>query len=187
MYLIEGSIIEIMRAPCIVTLVLAFCLLSCTSGDKTEAPHTYQMGERVTAGHMIYSVFERQWHTEFGSGPDARLPQNRFYLLRISAANNGGGEAIIPKTDLIDDSGVSYPESTDGEGVQDWIGNKRQVPPSETAQGYLLFDVPPKHYKLKVLGEDEKQAALVDIPLSFDSDVPDVTTPLDPDKIPTKK
>ncbi len=71
--------------------------------------------------------------------------------------------------------------------MQDWIGNTRQVPPSETAQGYLLFDVPPKHYKLKVLGDEEKQVALIDIPLTFDSDVPDVTTPLDPDKIPTKK
>jgi Domain of unknown function (DUF4352) len=176
-----------MRFSPLITAALAVCLLACSNADKTEAPHTYQMGERVTVGHMIYTVFERQWHTEFGSGPDARLPQNRFYLLRISVVNSGGNEAIIPKTELIDDSGVSYPESADGEGVQDWIGNTRQVPPSDAAQGYILFDVPPKHYKLKVLGEEEKQLALVDIPLTFDSDVPDVTTPLDPDKIPTKK
>jgi hypothetical protein len=176
-----------MRAPCLIPLALAGCLLSCSSGDRAEAPHTYQMGDRVTTGHMIYTVSERQWHTEFGSGPDARLPQNRFYLLHVSVVNSGGTEAIIPKTELVDDSGTSYPESTDGEGVQDWIGNARQAPPSETVQGYILFDVPPKHYKLKVMGEEERQVALVDIPLTFDSDVPDVTTPLDPDKIPTKK
>jgi Domain of unknown function (DUF4352) len=172
---------------CFVAAFLAASLLSCSSGERTEAPHTYQLGERATAGHLIYTVFERQWHTEFGSGPDARLPQNRFYLLRISVVNSGSGDAIIPKTELVDDSGASYPESTDGEGVQDWIGNTRQVAPSDTAQGYLLFDVAPKHYKLKLLGDEEKQVALVDIPLTFDSDVPDVTTPLDPDKIPTKK
>jgi hypothetical protein len=176
-----------MRSSHLIPVALAACLLSCSSEEKTEAPHTYQLGERVPAGHMIYTVFERQWHTEFGSGPDARLPQNRFYLLRISVVNSGSSGAIIPKTELVDDSGVSYPESADGEGVQDWIGNTRQVSPSDTAQGYILFDVPPKHYKLKVLGEEEKQLALVDIPLTFDSDVPDVTTPLDPDKIPTKK
>jgi hypothetical protein len=175
-----------MRAAFLIPFALAACLLSCSNGDQAEAPRTYQMGERVTAGHLTYTVFERQWHTEFGSGPDARLPQNRFYLLRI-AVGNSGGEAIIPKTELIDDSGASYPESTDGEGVQDWIGNARQAPSSGTAQGYLLFDVPPKHYKLRVMGDEDKQIALVDIPLTFDSDVPDVTTPLDPDKIPTKK
>jgi len=176
-----------MRTFRLVAAALAFCLLSCSSVEKAEAPRTYQMGERATVGHLTYTVFERQWHTEFGVGPDARLPQNRFYLLRISVANGGRGDAIIPKTELVDDSGATYPESTDGEGVQDWIGNTRQVSPSETAQGYLLFDVPPKRYKLKVLGDEERQTALVEIPLTFDSDVPDVTTPLDPDKIPTKK
>jgi hypothetical protein len=176
-----------MRSIPLIPAALAVCLLSCSNVDKTEAPHTYQLGERATVGHLNYTVFERQWHTEFGSGPDARLPQNRFYLLRISVANKGGSDAIIPKTELVDDSGATYPESDDGEGVQDWIGNTRQVGPSATTQGYLLFDVPPKHYKLKLLGEEEKQTALVDVPLTFDSDVPDVTTPLDPDKIPTKK
>lgn len=176
-----------MRTSPLIPVALTVCLLSCSSVDKTEAPHTYQMGERVTVGHLIYTVYERQWHTEFGSGPDARLPQNRFYLLRMSVVNSGGGDAIVPKTELVDDSGATYQESTDGEGVQDWIGNTRQVSPSETTQGYLLFDVPAKHYKLKLLGEEEKQTALVDVPLTFDSDVPDVTTPLDPDKIPAKK
>jgi hypothetical protein len=176
-----------MRSFALIPAALAVCLLSCSSVDQAEAPHTYQLGERATVGHLNYTVFERQWHTEFGSGPDARLPQNRFYLLRISVVNSSGGDVILPKTELVDDSGATYPESTDGDGVQDWIGNTRQVSPSETAQGYLLFDVPPKHYKLKVLGDEEKQTALVDLPLTFDSDVPDVTTPLDPDKIPTKK
>jgi Domain of unknown function (DUF4352) len=176
-----------MRSFALLPAALFVFLLSCSSEDKIEAPHTYQLGERAAVGHLNYTAFERQWHTEFGSGPDARLPQNRFYLLRISVTNNGGGDVTIPKTELVDDSGVSYPESDDGEGVQDWIGNTRQVGPSATTQGYLLFDVPQKHYKLKLLGEEEKQVAMVDIPLTFDSDVPDVTTPLDPDKIPTKK
>ena len=176
-----------MRTLRLIPAALAICLLSCSSVEKAEAPHAYQMGERAPVGHLTYTVFERQWHTEFGTGPDARIPQNRFYLLRISVAHSGGVEAIMPKAELVDDSGATYPESSDGEGVQDWIGNTRQVSQSETAQGYLLFDVPAKHYRLKILGDEEKQTALVDIPLTFDSDVPDVTTPLDPDKIPTKK
>ncbi len=134
---------------------------------------------------MSYTVFERQWHTQFGTGPDARMPQNRFYLLRLSVLNSGGSEAILPALSLVDDAGNAIPEATDGDGVQDWIGNTREIAPAETAQGFLLFDVPPKHYKLKVQGDDEKQIAFVDIPLSFDSDVPE--SPVDLDKIPIKK
>src|SRR5215469_12475713 len=117
--------IVIMRTFRLVAAALAFCLLSCSSVEKAEAPRTYQMGERAPVGHLTYTVFERQWHTEFGTGPDARIPQNRFYLLRISVANSGDVETIIPKAELVDDSGATYPESSDGEGVPDWIGNTR--------------------------------------------------------------
>ncbi len=141
------------------------------------------MGERVSLGNMSYTVFERQWQTQFGAGLDARVPQNRFFLLRISAINGGGAEAIVPNLELVDDSGASYPESGDGEGVTDWLGARRQVGPNQTTQGYVLFDVQPKHYKLKFIDEDGKRAALVDLPLTFDSDAPDVTTPLSPDPI----
>src|ERR1700759_4359709 len=103
-----------MRALVSIPLALAFCLLSCAPTEKVEAPRLYQMGERVSAGHLIYTVFERQWHTEFGTGPDARVPQNRFYLVRISIVNSGGSEAIIPKTELVDDTGASFPEVMDG-------------------------------------------------------------------------
>lgn len=177
----------LMRVLSLIPVALAILLSSCSTGDKTEPPHVYQMGERARAGHLIYTLFERQWHTQFGTGIDARMPQNRFYQLRISVVNSAGSDLIIPNTELIDDSGVNYSEETNGDGVQDWIGNTRHVGPGETTQGYLLFDVPPKHYKLKVSGEDEKEIALIDIPLSFDSDTPDVGTPLDINSIPTKK
>jgi hypothetical protein len=176
-----------MRVLSLTPVVLAVLLSSCSTADKTEPPHVYQMGESARAGHLIYTLFERQWHTQFGNGIDARMPQNRFYLLQVSVVNSGGADVIIPNTELVDDNGTNYSEETNGDGVQDWIGTNRQVSPSETTHGYLLFDVPAKHYRLKVTGEDEKQIALIDIPLSFGSDTPDVGTPLDVDKIPTKK
>ena len=176
-----------MRASHIATAILAAGLLSCSSGEQTEPTRTYQVGERATVGHLIYTVFERQWENQIGQGVAARIPQNKFYLLRISVVNSGSSEVFVPNTQLTDDAGNDYSEAADGEGVQDWIGNTRQVRPSGTLQGYLLFDVPPKHYRLRVFSEDEKQAAFIDIPLSFDTDVPDVTTPLDPNLIPKKK
>jgi hypothetical protein len=145
------------------------------------------MGDRITAGHLVYTVFGKQWQNQFGSGPDARVPQNRFYMVRISVLNNGSGDTAIPPTEIVDDAGASSTELTDGEGVTEWLGALRQLQPLQTVQGYVLFDVPPKHYRLQVTGEDGKPVALVDLPLAFDADSPEVTTPLDPDASPVKK
>ena len=42
------------------------------------------------------------------------------------------------------------------------------------ASGNVLFDAPPRHYKLKIQDEDSDHAALIDIPLNFVSETPDV-------------
>lgn len=170
-------------------IVLSAVLFSCSPSEKADPPHTYQMGERVPVGHITYTVFERQWQTQLGAGLEARVPQNRFFLLRVSANNDGGAEAIVPNLELVDDSNSAYAELGDGEGVADWLGSKRQVSPSKSTQGYVLFDVQPRHYKLKFIDEDGKSAAFVDIPLTLDSDAPDVTTPLpaDPLAAPAKR
>jgi hypothetical protein len=174
------------------TLPLAltvFGLVACSPKEEEPALRTYPMGERVLMGHLIYTVFERQWMPQIGTGLDARVPQNRFYLLRISVLNSGGADAIVPTISLVDDAGATFPEIENGEGVADFIGSLRQVAPAGIAQGNLIFDVLPKHYKLKVSDEDGKQAALVDLPLTFDPDAPDVTTPIDTDHtiVPLKK
>lgn len=176
-----------MRFATLPVLLVAATLLSCSTADKAPAVYTYQMGERVNLGQLAYTVSEKQWQNQLGGGVDARIPQNRFLLLRMIIRNIGQSEAIVPTTQLHDDAGISYPELADGDAVPDWIGGTRQLKPGGSVQGYLLYDVPPKHYALRIAGEDEKAVALVDIPLSFDSDVPDVSTPIDPKSIPKKK
>jgi hypothetical protein len=155
-----------------------FSQTACSPKEQEPMPSIYQMGERVPLGHLIYTVFERQWMTQIGTGMDARIPQNRFYLIRISAVNSGGSPAILPTISLVDDAGGSFSEIENGDGITDFIGALRQIGPAETAQGNLVFDVPPKHYKLKLTDEDARQVALVDIPLSFEPDAPEVVTPL---------
>src|SRR5580658_3917285 len=166
-----------------------FSQTSCSPREEEAPPaHVYQMGERVPVGHMIYTVFERQWITQVGEGVDARVPQNRFYLVRISAVNSGGASAIIPTISLVDDAGGTYAEVENGDRITDFIGALREIAPAETLQGNLAFDVAPKHYKLKLTDEDGKQTALVEIPLNFDPDTPEATSPLtDHSKDPTKK
>jgi hypothetical protein len=80
----------------------------------------------------------------------------------------------VPNVSVIDDNGKAYPEISDGTGVPQYIGYLRRVKPAEAAQGHALFDAPPRHYKLRITDEDGEHAGLVDIPLSFTSESPDV-------------
>jgi len=142
---------------------------ACSKSPAVSEPaRTYQIGERVDLAPLNYAVFEKQWAAQLGSGNDARLPQTRFLLVRISAANNGKSEVFVPNMTLEDDAGNSYAEVSNGDGVANWIGYLRSIKPADTIQGWVLFDCPLKHYKLKLTNEDGK-AAYVELPLSFDN------------------
>jgi hypothetical protein len=157
------------------TVLAAVSLLSSCGDSGEKFPvRTYPMGEKITVGHVVYEVFETQWLTHIGQGTDARVPQNRFFLVRLSAINSLSTDIIVPSLTVEDDSGKSYPELSSGEGVPQYIGYLRSVKGTESAQGNALFDVPPGHYKLKVTDETGEKAAYVDIPLSFVSETPDV-------------
>ena len=160
-----------------VLLAGALCLSSCGSEEKTFEVRTYNMGERITLGHIVYIVFETQWLTHLGEGPDARIPQHRFFLVRLSAVNSAGGDITVPTFSLQDDTGNTYPELSDGTGVPQYIGFLRSVKPAESAQGNALFDAPPRHYRLKITDEDGEKAALVDIPLNFGAETPEIVSP----------
>lgn len=153
----------------------ASLLSSCgDSGEKPSTVRTYNLGERITLGHIVYVVFETQWLTHIGEGTDARIPQHRFFLVRLSALNSLSTEIVVPNFSIEDDSGNTYPELSGGEGVPQYIGYLRSVKGVDSAQGNALFDAPPRHYKMKLTDETGEKTAYVDIPLSFVSESPDV-------------
>jgi hypothetical protein len=73
----------------------------------------------------------------------------------------------IPSMALIDDGGQQYAELSDGTGVQHWLGVVRKVGAGQTEQGYVAFDAPTAHYKLKLSEEGSDSEVYADIPLSF--------------------
>ena len=158
-------------------LAAALLLASCGSDERSYPVRTYQMGEKILLGHINYEVFETQWLTHLGEGLDQRIPQHRFFLVRMNAVNGGGGDIYVPAFSLQDDNGNTYAELSDGTGVPDYIGYLRSVKPAEHVAGNALFDAPPRHYKLKINDEDGERTAYVDIPLSFGAETPDVVTP----------
>lgn len=165
------------RSSLYAPLLALFFLSSCGEGDRPFPVHTYNMGEKIPLGHIIYQVFETQWLTHMGEGVDARIPQHRFFLVRFSAVNSGGADVTVPNMTIQDDSGATYNELSDGTGVPNWAGYLRNVKPAESVLGNVLFDAPPRRYKMRIADESGDKAALVNIPLSFGAETPEVPTP----------
>jgi hypothetical protein len=163
--------------PLTFALAAVTCLLT---GCTPTAPKlvTYEMGHRVSLGHLVYTVFETQWLTQLGTGADVRIPEHRFFLVRLSAVNGGSEQMAIPNLSIEDDQGNSYDELPNGEGVSQWIGYLRQAKPAESLDGHIVFDAPPRHYKLRVVDESGDHAAFIDIPLSFNAESPEAPIPM---------
>jgi hypothetical protein len=87
--------------------------------------------------------------------------------VRISITNQGGQQAGSPLLSLVDDNDKQYPEVDDAKELEGWFGLVRMIAPAATEFGWVLFDVPPNTYALKVTDgnvENEK-VAYIDLPL----------------------
>src|SRR5262245_27037359 len=98
----------------LLVIVSATPMSSCGDEEKTYPVRTFTMGERITLGHIVYTVYETQWLTHLGEAPEPRVPQNRYFLVRLSAVNGGGADVTVPNMSIEDDSGHSFPELSDG-------------------------------------------------------------------------
>ena len=161
---------------------LAGAALACLAASTACSPaipaesRLHRMGERVTVGSLVYNVFEDQWKAQLGQDAGARVPKDRFFLIRLSVVNGGATDLMVPALTLVDDSGQTFPELSNGDGVPEWTGYLRKVKPADTLQGNVVFDVPPKHYRLRVADENSQITREIDIPLNFTSDTPDMPT-----------
>jgi hypothetical protein len=135
------------------------------------------MGDRIELGHLVYTIYETRWLPQIGEGPSARIPQNRFFLVRMNVGNTSTNELLVPNLTIEDDKGNTYPDLSNGDGVPQWLGYLHPVTVAQAAAGNAVFDAPPAHYKLHITDETSQIAALVDIPLSFRSETPDIPTP----------
>lgn len=146
------------------------------AGCRKAAPsgYTVPMGELVSVGPITYTVFEEEWKTELESGGGPRSPRNRFLVLRLTVTNGGGSDFNMPLLKLEDGKGKIYLEEQSGEGVGEWLGLIRVVKRNETANGRILFDVPPGSYKLHVFDNgdlENQQVKYVEIPFSMEPKV----------------
>lgn len=171
---------------------VAACLLSGCGSAPVKTVRTYPSGDKATAGPIIYNVLDVHIQPRLGEDPTtARTPQNRFFLVKISASNSSSTEVSIPALTLIDDHGKAWPEIADGTNVPDWIGVLRRIDPGGTDTGVVVFDAPAQHYRLRLTDETEEDIG-IDVPLTFvnESSAPDLPTPdagPAPIQVPNKK
>ena len=147
------------------------CVLTATSCGSSGGGSTgpiHQMGERVQAGILNYIVLESDWVNELPGSAGPRIPEKKFLLLRVTITNSGNREVNLPMLTLVDEQGKEIMESSEGQGVEEWLGILRTIKPAETLPGRILFDAKPLNYKLRVTdGGDpgSEVTRLVSIPL----------------------
>jgi Domain of unknown function (DUF4352) len=140
---------------------------------QTSAQINFQMGERITAGPVVYNVIQTMWRAQLGDIFKTRVPENRFLLITLSATNGGGREISIPLLALEGENSKEYRELENGDGVSNWFGLIRTLSPAETRQGNIVFDVPLTSYRLRLTDGGEpgtEKFVWVDIPLRIDVD-----------------
>src|ERR1700720_3037524 len=115
-------------------------LTGCNRQNSTQI--NFQMGERITAGPVVYNVIQTMWRAQLGDIFKTRVPENRFLLITLSATNGGGREISIPLLALEGENSKEYRELENGDGVSNWFGLIRTLSPAETRQGNIVFDVP---------------------------------------------
>jgi hypothetical protein len=138
------------------------------SREHRSAPAEYKLGEQIPLGALTYNVIETSWASQLGAMPMARLPERSFLLVHLSITNGGGQKASIPFLSLVNRGGERFPESENGQGVDNWLGVLREIKPAETEEGWILFDVPQNSYRLQLVDNDDaggERAAYVDLPL----------------------
>lgn len=148
----------------------ALTQVGCSQAPNTSILGTFRMGEKVQVGSAIYTVLESESKPALTEG--GRAPKNRFLILHLSIANTGGEAVAAPTFELEGADGTRYPEVNQHmEGVPNWLGLLRTVPPGNTERGSIVFDVPMAAYKLVIplnsSGGDERYA-LVEIPVQLE-------------------
>jgi hypothetical protein len=157
-----------MRAAPIAICLTILPLISCSRAPANKQPVIYAAGDKATIGPLVYNMTDAEFTQQLGDDPNsARTAQHRFYLLKLSVSNSGNEDKPIPAMALVDDDGAAYNELSDGTGVPNWLGVVRKVAAAQTEQGNVAFDVPLKHYRLRLNDPLDEREVAIDVPLSF--------------------
>jgi hypothetical protein len=171
----EMNKLKAMRLIPVMAIMAAFGSCSSSGGSS----QLKQMGEPVQVAELVFTVQEVDWRNEIGSS----IPKGRFAVIKLSVTNNGGQEVSVPLLALEDTKGDSFPEVSEVEGLENWLGLLRTLSPADNIQGNIVFDVNPGEYRLRVTGgsdPERERTAFIQIPLSIPKSSPTPELPPPP-------
>jgi hypothetical protein len=159
---------------CVLKLLIVFSLMLSLSGCRhnrdTSSIGTFRMGEKVQAGPLVYTVLNASWKPIIEGS--SRTPNHRYLFLQVSISNVSNKRIAASSFTLQGPTGSEYHELTEGvAGVQDWLNALRNIEPTKTETGYVVFDAPVSAYKLVVTDmtdSGDERYAYVDIPVDLD-------------------
>lgn len=151
---------------CLVCLALSGC--SSESGNRIISTKPFAMGEKIRVGALTFTVLDASWKSQLGEGAAAKVPAQRFLLVKLAVTNSAASEAGMPYLTLEDSKGQSFREYQEGAAIPQWLGVFRRIQPAQTEEGQIAFDVAPNSYKLRLSdGAEQESSAYVDIPLDL--------------------
>jgi hypothetical protein len=159
----------------------ALLLAGCGGLGRPTEIQKFQMGQAINLSTTSFTALETDWRATLDGRDGQRFAKNQFLLIKLLITNGGGGEITLPLMTLLDSKNNSYLEEEKGDGVPQWLGLLRVLKPAESEEGFLLFDVQPASYRLRIStgGDPEKeQAVLIDIPYQLDNARPTGSTDL---------
>src|SRR4051795_10358090 len=78
------------------SLLFSSCGNNALEAKKETGPAvTYPMGQGVQLGPLTYTVLETSWKRQLGGGPAAKIPKNRYLLVKMSITNGAGDTTPI--------------------------------------------------------------------------------------------
>ena len=131
------------------------------------------MGDVIRCGWFSYNVLESTYKSQLGGGTLAKRPTNGFMLLRLQATSSAGETVAVPFLRLETADGTLIHEVEDTGGMSDWMGVLRRVEPGGTETGWIVFDVPPGVYGLRLSDGviESEQISMVKIPFQVDATI----------------
>ncbi|HXW12926.1 MAG TPA: hypothetical protein VEN79_00325, partial [Terriglobia bacterium] len=91
-------------------LAASVCLLAgCGARSSALPTRAHPMGEKVPMGKLTYIVFETEYLTQIGEGPVPRIPQNRFFLVKLSVSSGASDTVSVGAFQVEDENGSVYP------------------------------------------------------------------------------
>ena len=136
-------------------------------GNNAASQLKHAIGDSVSAGYWTYRCNGTQWMSllasDFGS---MEQPDAAYLVVDITIRNDDRSASTRPPMKLIDSQGREFSESSKEYVLSRSIGTLKELNPSVSSRGYVLFDVPPQgKYVLRVSGGFESDDfKLIDLP-----------------------